>query len=288
MARAAAARGTAMGLSSFASNAGRGGGRGQPPDLLPDLLGRDPRPDPRADRAGPGGRGRRADRHLGLVLLPRARLGQPGHPRDARPASRWPRFAPEALLAPRWFCTLRQVRAVCPTSRRPTWRPRAQTGPTFFGAYGEWMQTPPPSWEDVAWLREQWGGPVHAQRASPGSTTPNGRSTRASAPSRCPTTAATTSTARRPPSGPCQPIAEAVGDQIEVLLDGGIRRGSDVVKARGPGGQGRDDRAGLPVGSGRQRAGRGGERARPPAQRHRVGAARPRATPPSTNSPRTI
>jgi L-lactate dehydrogenase (cytochrome)/glycolate oxidase len=30
----------------------------------------------------------------------------------------------------------------------------------------------------------------------------------------------------------CLPaIAEAVGDQIEVLLDGGVRRGSDVVKA---------------------------------------------------------
>jgi pre-mycofactocin synthase len=27
------------------------------------------------------------------------------------------------------------------------------------------------------------------------------------------------------------PIACAVGDQVEVLLDGGIRRGSDVVKA---------------------------------------------------------
>ena len=27
------------------------------------------------------------------------------------------------------------------------------------------------------------------------------------------------------------PIADAVGDQIEVVLDGGIRRGSDVVKA---------------------------------------------------------
>src|SRR5947208_16489484 len=26
-------------------------------------------------------------------------------------------------------------------------------------------------------------------------------------------------------------VAEAVGDQIEVLLDGGVRRGSDVVKA---------------------------------------------------------
>lgn len=30
----------------------------------------------------------------------------------------------------------------------------------------------------------------------------------------------------------CLPaIADAVGDQVEVLLDGGIRRGSDVVKA---------------------------------------------------------
>jgi isopentenyl diphosphate isomerase/L-lactate dehydrogenase-like FMN-dependent dehydrogenase len=28
-----------------------------------------------------------------------------------------------------------------------------------------------------------------------------------------------------------QPVAQSVGDQIEVLLDGGIRRGSDVVKA---------------------------------------------------------
>ncbi|MDT7796203.1 MAG: pre-mycofactocin synthase, partial [Mycobacterium sp.] len=31
--------------------------------------------------------------------------------------------------------------------------------PTFFGVYGEWMSTPPPSWADVAWLRELWGGP---------------------------------------------------------------------------------------------------------------------------------
>jgi isopentenyl diphosphate isomerase/L-lactate dehydrogenase-like FMN-dependent dehydrogenase len=28
-----------------------------------------------------------------------------------------------------------------------------------------------------------------------------------------------------------KPVVDAVGDQIEVLLDGGIRRGSDVVKA---------------------------------------------------------
>jgi isopentenyl diphosphate isomerase/L-lactate dehydrogenase-like FMN-dependent dehydrogenase len=28
-----------------------------------------------------------------------------------------------------------------------------------------------------------------------------------------------------------KPVADAVGDQVEVVMDGGIRRGSDVVKA---------------------------------------------------------
>ncbi len=30
--------------------------------------------------------------------------------------------------------------------------------PTFFGAYGEWMLTPNPTWDDLAWLRERWDG----------------------------------------------------------------------------------------------------------------------------------
>ena len=33
------------------------------------------------------------------------------------------------------------------------------------------------------------------------------------------------------PDPRCCTIAEAVGDQVEVVMDGGIRRGSDVVKA---------------------------------------------------------
>jgi hypothetical protein len=31
--------------------------------------------------------------------------------------------------------------------------------PTFFGAYGEWMMTPPPTWEHLARLGEAWEGP---------------------------------------------------------------------------------------------------------------------------------
>ncbi len=67
-------------------HAGRGRRRGQPADLLPDLLDRHAGPDRGAGRAGPGRRGGRPHRHLGLVLLARARLGQPHHPRDGGPA----------------------------------------------------------------------------------------------------------------------------------------------------------------------------------------------------------
>jgi isopentenyl diphosphate isomerase/L-lactate dehydrogenase-like FMN-dependent dehydrogenase len=92
------------------------------------------------------------------------------------------------------------------------------------------MQTPPPSWDDVAWLREQWGGPFmvkgvtridEARRAvdagaSAISVSNHGGNNLDGTPA----------TIRLLPS-----IAAAVGDQIEVLLDGGVRRGSDVVKA---------------------------------------------------------
>ena len=102
--------------------------------------------------------------------------------------------------------------------------------PTFFGAYGEWMMTPPPSWEDLRWLREQWDGPFmlkgvmrvdDARRAvdagfSAISVSNHGGNNLDGTPA----------SIRALPA-----IAEAVGDQIEVLLDGGIRRGGDVVKA---------------------------------------------------------
>ena len=53
VARAAAARSTAMGLSSFASKPIEEVDRGQPADVLPALLGGRPRADRRADRTGP-------------------------------------------------------------------------------------------------------------------------------------------------------------------------------------------------------------------------------------------
>ena len=102
--------------------------------------------------------------------------------------------------------------------------------PTFFGAYGQWMGTAPPSWDDVAWLRAQWGGPFmlkgvtrvdDAKRAVDAGVTAISVSNHGGN-----NLDGTPATIRLLPD-----IARAVGDQAEVLMDGGVRRGGDVVKA---------------------------------------------------------
>ena len=85
-------------------------------------------------------------------------------------------------------------------------------------------------WEDVAWLREEWGGPFmlkgvsridDAKRAVDAGVTAISVSNHGGN-----NLDSTPATIRMLPG-----IAEAVGGQVEVLLDGGIRRGGDVAKA---------------------------------------------------------
>jgi isopentenyl diphosphate isomerase/L-lactate dehydrogenase-like FMN-dependent dehydrogenase len=139
------------------------------------------------------------------------------------------RVAPEALAHPRWFLSFART-GKYPDLTTPNMVAKGQQGPTFFGAYGEWMGTPPPSWDDVAWLREQWGGPFmlkgvsrvdDARRAvdagvSAMSVSNHGGNNLDGTPA----------TIRTLPA-----VAAAVGEQVDVLLDGGVRRGGDVVKA---------------------------------------------------------
>ncbi len=75
VARAAAARGTAMGLSSFASKPIEEVIAANPQTVLPDVLGGHPGRDGRADGAGARGRGGRDHRHARLVVLLRPGLG---------------------------------------------------------------------------------------------------------------------------------------------------------------------------------------------------------------------
>ena len=68
------------------------------------------------------------------------------------------RFAPNVLPHPRWLWSFAK-RGQIPDLTAPNLTPPGGQAPTFFEAYYEWMQTPPPTWEDIAWLRDEWGGP---------------------------------------------------------------------------------------------------------------------------------
>jgi pre-mycofactocin synthase len=228
VARAAAARGTAMGLSSFASKPIEEVVAACPQTFFQVYwIGTRDQMLARIERA-------RAAGAVGVIAtldwsFSHGRdWGSPAIPETMNVRTML-RYAPEALAHPRWFLSFART-GKAPDLTTPNMVPKGQPGPTFFGAYGEWMQTPPPSWEDVAWLREQWGGPFmlkgvtrvdDARRAvdagvSAISVSNHGGNNLDGTPA----------TIRALPA-----VADAVGDQIEVLLDGGIRRGSDVVKA---------------------------------------------------------
>src|SRR5215468_4488921 len=139
------------------------------------------------------------------------------------------RHAPEALRRPRWLASYLRT-ASLPRLTTPNLKQPGQRTPTFFGAYGQWMGTPPPTWEDLAWLRAQWDGPFmlkgicrvdDAIRAADAGFSAISVSNHGG--NNLDTTPA--------PIRALPAVAETVGHQIEVLLDGGIRRGGDVVKA---------------------------------------------------------
>jgi pre-mycofactocin synthase len=228
VARAAAARGTAMGLSSFASKPVEDVVAANPQTFFQIYwVGSRDEIVQRVERA-------RAAGAVGLIAtldwsFSHGRdWGSPAIPETVN-LKAMRQFAPEAATHPRWLWAFAKT-GKFPDLTVPNMVARDQTAPTFFGAYGTWMQTPPPSWEDVAWLREQWGGAFmlkgvtrvdDAKRAVDAGVTAISVSNHGG--NNLDGTPATIRT--------LQPIASAVGQQIEVLLDGGIRRGSDVVKA---------------------------------------------------------
>jgi L-lactate dehydrogenase (cytochrome) len=228
VARAAAARGTAMGLSSMASKPIEEVVAVNPKTFFQIywLGGRDALA-ARADRA-------RAAGATGLIVTTDWSFshgrdwGSPKIPEkmDIKTAIK---MSPQGIVRPGWF--LQWAKTLRPPGLTvPNLADRGEEGPPFFHAYGEWMGTPAPNWEDIAWLREYWGGPFmlkgvmrvdDAKRAvdagvSAISVSNHGGNNLDGTPA----------SIRALPA-----IADAVGSQVEILLDGGIRRGSDVVKA---------------------------------------------------------
>ena len=150
-----------------------------------------------------------------------AAVGDPGPWGKARRAI-------DLLSHPRWIAdtavrgrplTFGNLEKAVPDARSPA-------------AFRKWVDSqfdPSVTWEDVAWVREKWPGrlvvkgvldPEDAQRAADSGVdglvvSNHGGRQLDSVPS----------TARALPA-----IADAVGDEVEVLADGGVRTGLDVVK----------------------------------------------------------
>jgi heme/flavin dehydrogenase (mycofactocin system) len=143
------------------------------------------------------------------------------------------RNAPHVVRKPRWAWQF--AKAGFPDLTAPNLQKPGEPAPTFFAAYYEWMSTPPPSWEDVAWMREQWrqisgGSPFvlkGVSRVDDALRAVDAGVDALSVSNHGGNNLDGTPAAIRM----VKPIADTVGGQVEVLLDGGIRRGSDVVKA---------------------------------------------------------
>ncbi|MFD4294216.1 pre-mycofactocin synthase MftD [Rhodococcus sp. NPDC058532] len=229
VARAAAARGIAMGLSSFASKSVEEVTAANPQTFFQmywvgtrdELLHRMER----AKKAGATGLIMTLDWSFSMGRD----WGSPSIPEKMDFAA-MKANALQGLLHPKWLSQFVRSGAI-PDLTTPNLAPAdGGPAPTFFGAYGEWMGTPLPTWEDVAWLREQWDGPFmlkgvmrvdDAKRAVDAGCTAISVSNHGGN-----NLDGTPAPIRALPA-----IAEAVGEQLEVVLDGGIRRGSDVVKA---------------------------------------------------------
>lgn len=228
VARAAAARGTAIGLSSFASKP------------LAEVIAANPQTFFQSywvgGREGMLARVERAKASgaVGLIVtldwsFSHGRDWGSPHIPEKIDLREMIRFAPEGLRHPRWLLAFARSGGI-PDLTVPNMVAPGEDPITFFGAYGQWMQSELPTWDDVAWLREQWDGPFmlkgvtrvdDARRAVDAGVSTISVSNHGGnnldgtpAPIRC-----------------LPAIAEAVGDQLEIVLDGGIRRGSDVVKA---------------------------------------------------------
>ena len=157
VARAAAARGTVMGLSSFASKP------------VEEVLAANPKTffqmywvGSRDEMAARMERARAAGAVGIIVTLDWSfSFGRDwGSPRipEKMTLPEMIRQAPAALSRPAWLYEWLRSGSI-PGLTVPNLPVGGAPAPTFFGAYGQWMQTPPPSWDDVAWLRAQWDGP---------------------------------------------------------------------------------------------------------------------------------
>jgi L-lactate dehydrogenase (cytochrome) len=140
------------------------------------------------------------------------------------------------------------VRNVADTVRRVAWMRRVLLGPritfqNFVGssaaagndpvslwAYISKQHDPSVDWDDLSWFRSLWDGPLALKGVM------TAEDARAAVDRGCDAVIVSNHGGRQLDGLPAAiealpEVADAVGDRAEVILDGGVRRGTDVVKA---------------------------------------------------------
>jgi isopentenyl diphosphate isomerase/L-lactate dehydrogenase-like FMN-dependent dehydrogenase len=156
--------------------------------------------------------------------------------RDGRHGIRFPlrmtpatvaRLAAQLAPCPGWLLRFRRggLRFDIPNAVSPTSGAALSMGDAIAS-----MTANAPTWDDLAWIRRQWTGPLVAKGVLSADDAKRAVDAGASA-------VVVSNHGGRQLDGVAPSLAalvevvEAVGDQVEVLVDGGVRRGADVAKA---------------------------------------------------------
>ena len=153
------------------------------------------------------------------------------------------KFAPQAATRPRWvirsLASTISTLAGSETEKVPgggSYGPRrsSTTAKTSSSHVPSPSYVPfrvsPFTWDDVAWIRQQWSGPFIVKSIL------SAEDARACADAGADAVVVSNHGGRQLESTPATlsvlpEIVEAVGSQIEVFMDGGVRRGGDALKA---------------------------------------------------------
>jgi isopentenyl diphosphate isomerase/L-lactate dehydrogenase-like FMN-dependent dehydrogenase len=143
------------------------------------------------------------------------------------------KLAPQVITRPRWG--VRMVNTTIQTLRHATLPGSGVTSPMAPPMPGELPRgTPfpvsPYTWDDVKWIRDQWSGPLIVKAIMTGEDATTAVDIGAEA------VVVSNHGGRQLEGAPATiralpEVVDAVGSRAEVLLDSGVRRGSDVVKA---------------------------------------------------------
>ena len=135
-------------------------------------------------------------------------------------------FVPQFLARPRWLAGFLSDGGLMnfPNIVLPG------KGPMMYADVGAALEQSMVSWRDLRWIREAWNGPVVVKGVH------TGDDARRAADEGADAVVVSNHGGRQldtvaPTLRALPEVVAAVGSRIEVLLDGGVRRGSDIVKA---------------------------------------------------------